>query len=316
MQNTVTLSIALVLCYHGFTTLQSLQSSVFPQIGIDSLCTLYSFAALSCLFAPTIVLKIGLRWTSLLYGILSVLYMISFYFYNDYGFIASSLVLGVSFGPMFCACISYLSSNISRLPFVTQIMRDKIQQRYLKIFCIITKSNFFLGNLVTSLVMHFNVENVKFITSPTNSTKDTTEIFTSKYDLCFQVHLKDSTLLQDFSKMKEDFYENDIVIQFYSLHQNSVRALVLIFSTCIALGVLLILVFLEKIEFLLQQDPMERPLILQTLRQIRLVFLDKHIRLTIPLVIFIGIEQGFIFADFTRVSSLLHYLAYISFNNI
>lgn len=296
MKNTITLSIAIVLCLNGFATLQSLQSSVFPQVGVEALCTIYSFATLSCICAPSVVYKIGLNWTCITYVITSILYLSSFYFYNPYSFIISAVFLGISFGPIFCAFVTYMSHNVSRLPYVTQVMRDKTQQRFLKYFCVIAKSNFFWGNLITSLVMHFNVDNIDFTNKTDNSTSsEETEISTSAYDFCFQVSLKDSEAFRDFSG-------NAITIQFNSLHQSSVRLLVLIFAILIVIGVVLIVIFLEKIEFLMQQDPMERPLILQTVRQIRLVIVDKQIRLAIPLMVFIGIEQGFILADFTRVS--------------
>lgn len=293
MKNTITLSIAIILCCNGFTTLQSLQSSVFPQIGVEALCTIYSFATLSCICAPAVIYKIGLNWTCVTYAVMSVFYLSSFYFYNAYSFIISAVLLGISFGPIFCAFVTYMSLNVSRLPYVTQVMRDKTQQRFLKYFCVIAKSNFFWGNLITSLVMHFNVEKVDITTATDNSTSGETEISATTYDFCFQVSLKESEAFRDFSG-------NGITIQFNSLHQSSVRLLVLIFVSCIVIGVILIVVFLERIEFLMHQDPMERPLILQTLRQIRLVLMDKQIRLAIPLMVFIGIEQGFILADFTR----------------
>ena len=308
MKNTLILSIAIILCCNGFATLQSLQSSVFSQVGVEALCTIYSFATLSCICAPSVIYKIGLNWTCVAYAIMSVLYLSSFLFYNAYSFLISAVLLGISFGPIFCAFVTYMSLNVSRLPYVTQIMRDKTQQRFLKYFCVIAKSNFFWGNLITSLVMHFNVDNIDFTNTTDNSTSsEETEISTSTYDFCFQISLKDSEGFRDFSG-------NGITIQFNSLHQSSVRLLVLIFASCIVIGVALIIVFLEKIEFLMQQDPLERPLILQTIRQIRLVIVDKQIRLAIPLIIFIGIEQGFILADFTRVSINYHFKFFHYYN--
>lgn len=295
MKNTITLSIAIILCCNGFTTLQSLQSSVFPQIGVEALCTIYCFATLSCICAPAVIYKIGINWTCVTYAILCTLYLSSFCFYNVYSFIISAALLGITFGPIICAFVTYMSLNVSRLPYVTQVLRDKSQQRFLKYFCVIAKSNLFWGNLITSIVMHFNMADAGFTNASANSTVET-EISASTYDFCFQISVKDSEAFRDISG-------NGITIQFNSLHPSSVRLLVLFFVLCIVSGVLLIAIFLERIEFLLHQDPMERPLILQTVRQIRLVLVDKQIRLALPLVVFTGIEQGFILADFTRVST-------------
>lgn len=80
------------------------------------------------------------------------------------------------------------------------------------------------------------------------------------------------------------------------------KLFVYVFASFVAVGALLVVIGLEKIEVLLEQDPMERPLIYQTMRQIKLILVNKNVRLALPMLIFIGIEQAFIFGDFTRVS--------------
>lgn len=297
MKNTIYLSIAIVLCLNGFATLQALQSSVFPRVGVQALCTIYSFAAISCIGAPAVIHNLGLNWSCAAYAVTSILYLSSFYFYNAYTFLISAALLGISLAPLHCAFVTYMSLNVSRLSYMTQGIRDKTQQRFLKYFCVIGKSSFFWGNVVTSVVMHFDVQDVDFMSIYDNnstSQSEADEISMTTYDFCFQIHLKDAGGFRDFAG-------NGVTIHFNTLRQSSIKLLVLIFVSCIVIGVLIVIVFLEKIEFLVQQDPLERPLILQIVRQIRLVLVDKQIRLAVPLVVFIGIEQGFIFADFTRV---------------
>lgn len=290
MRNAIILSISSIFLTSGFFVLQSLQSSLFQDTGLQSLSVLYIFASLSSLYAPIVVQKADIKGTIATSSLLLLLYIIAFHFYHPAAWITAGLVLGLSFGPMVRAQKTYLAQNISRLSYVTQAMRTKIQQRYLRYFFVISKSSYFWGHLVATIIMEYagDVEDLSL-----NSTESPFAVVRHT-ELCYERLCKDSVHPMDYSM--------DKISSAKTMPPFMSKLFVYVFASFVAVGALLVVIGLEKIEFLLEQDPMERPLIYQTMRQIKLIMVDKNVRLAIPMLIFIGIEQAFIFGDFTRVS--------------
>ncbi|KAG8197635.1 hypothetical protein JTE90_001565 [Oedothorax gibbosus] len=290
IRNAIILSMATIFLSSGFFTLQSLQSSLFQETGLQSLAILYIFASISCMYAPIIVQKVEVKGTIATVSLLLLLYIIAFHYYNRASWIAISFVLGLGFGPMVRAQKTYLSRNISRLSYVTQVMRTKIQQRYLRYFFFISKSSYFWGHLVATIIMEFtgSVDDM-----PLNATESPTTVVRHT-ELCYERLCKDEVHPMDRDSMMNQISLDNSMPRYMS------KIFVYVFASCIALGALMVVVGLERIEVLYEQDPMERPLIHQTIRQIKLILIDKNVRLTLPMLIFIGIEQAFIFGDFTR----------------
>lgn len=294
IRNAIILSIATIFLSSGFYILQSLQSSLFQEAGLQSLGILYIFASLSSLYAPVIVQKVEVKGTITIVSLVLLLYIIAFHFYNRASWVIISLVLGLGFGPMVRAQKTYLSQNISRLSYVTQAMRTKIQQRYLRYFFVISKSSYFWGHLVATIIMEFTGSGESLM----NSTESP---FVRHTELCYERLCKDNVHPMDRDSL---MYVDSSMPRYMS------KIFVYVFASCIAIGALLVVIGLERIEVLFEQDPMERPLIYQTVRQIKLILIDKNVRLTLPMLIFIGIEQAFIFGDFTRVSNIFNYFSF------
>ncbi|GFT67661.1 protein unc-93 homolog A [Nephila pilipes] len=292
MKNCVVLGIAIILCFSGFSALQSLQSSLFPFTGLHSLSILYFFAIFSSLCGPIIDQKIGLNWTFLAVSLMESLYVLVFHYYHPVALITCAIFLGLCLGPTIRVQKSYLSRNISRLSYVTQAMRNKIQQRYLRIFFLTSKSCYFWGHLVATIIMEYSGATVTDDLSLSNSTGGTVTVV-QRTEVCYERLCTNGIYPTEIDS--DDVDSSSPIIS-----PNTTKLFIYVFTSSIVVGFLIVVIFLEKVEILLEQDPMERSLLYQTMRQIRLILIDKNVRLALPMLIFIGIEQAFIFGDFTR----------------
>ncbi|GIY72498.1 protein unc-93 homolog A [Caerostris darwini] len=290
-RNSILLGIAIILCFGGFFVLQSLQSSMFPVTGLQSLSLLYFFATFSCILGPIIDQKIGIRWTFLAVSLLEACYVLVFHYYHPVALVICAILLGLGLGPMIRVQKSYLSRNISRLSYVTQAMRNKIQQRYLRIFFHVSKSYYFWGHLAATIIMEYAGTMDSGGSLLSNSTEDVTAV--QRTELCYE------RLCQN-GIYPTEIEADDTSSPPAGIPSNATMVFIYVFTTSIAIGGLIVFIFLEKIEVLLEQDPMERSVFYQTMRQIRLILVDKNVRLALPMFVFIGIEQAFIFGDFTR----------------
>lgn len=88
---------------------------------------------------------------------------------------------------------------------------------------------------------------------------------------------------------------------FRVLPTRSAELLIGVYAGACAAAGLLAALGLDKIRILIYQDPMERGEGLAALRAIRDAFRDRKLLMTAPIAIFIGIEQAFMYADFSKV---------------
>ncbi|KAF8791753.1 hypothetical protein HNY73_003439 [Argiope bruennichi] len=99
----------------------------------------------------------------------------------------------------------------------------------------------------------------------------------------------------------------DVIESTTAVPSKATKIFIYVFKPAITIGVLIIFIFLEKVEALLKvfhgTRTNEKSLFHQTMRQMRLILLHKNVRLALSMLIFIGIEQAFIVGDFTRVNS-------------
>jgi hypothetical protein len=77
------------------------------------------------------------------------------------------------------------------------------------------------------------------------------------------------------------------------------------------IGVVIIIGLLHKFDILIDQDPLERGLLSNSVRNvIQRAVRDNHLRLLLPMAFFIGLEQGFFAADFNKVTALIFSLIF------
>ncbi|XP_060533112.1 uncharacterized protein LOC132706057 [Cylas formicarius] len=73
-----------------------------------------------------------------------------------------------------------------------------------------------------------------------------------------------------------------------------------VYSGMCGIALLLALFGMDSIRMLIYQDPLERGVVLAVLRSMRDSFRDPRLQMTAPLCFFIGMEQAFMYADFSK----------------
>nr|CAD7577526.1 unnamed protein product [Timema californicum] len=87
---------------------------------------------------------------------------------------------------------------------------------------------------------------------------------------------------------------------FFILPCKTSAVLASVFLGCSVMGVALTAAFLDRIRLLVYQSPLERPSGVAAMRAVKEIFKDPKLQLAAPLSIFIGLEQSFMLADFSK----------------
>ncbi|CAG9767564.1 unnamed protein product [Ceutorhynchus assimilis] len=313
---------------------QSLTSSVF-EFNTGSLLSseIFLTAALTALVAPCFVRILG---TNILV-IICFAGMITFYALHLYPVIYTtipgSLLMGILLGLLSSAQISFLMILTHRIAGLFH--EDDEDGRFARRTCVIRRIarafqgaqdlGLILGSVLSFLVIHFtiNIGNSNVVgvesengtvsindclpnySSCTNRTQIVTVTAANPYDY--------GSFLDDIFDRTEDgrlcgaqacpiFLLGNSTLQsgFRVLPLDSSKILLAIYGGACGLAFLLAVLGLDNIKILTYQDPLERGLGLTALRAVMESFRDPRLQLTAPLAVFMGLEQAFIYADFSK----------------
>lgn len=179
--------------------------------------------------------------------------------------------------------------------------QDSVVNKYMGIFCAFYRSSYIWGNLITTLVLsnnqtlkvedHNEYVNVGNYSVVTHSAYNATLYPTCGSTVC------------DFNTVSNEMY--DISHSPFSrdpeIPETIKYMLLCIYLGCGFLGAVILVAFLDKnvgskrINNDLKITTKE--LFMSTVNMLK----DSRCQLLIPLVFFVGLEQGFIFGDFTKV---------------
>lgn len=307
LKNMVVLGLGFVFTFSALAALQSLQSSLFLEtvLGLHSLSILYGLAAFSCFYGPIFVQKLTPNWTVVLSFVLIALYISTFFYPRPYTLIPSAILLGLSFGPLFSAQTTFLMQLVSRMAYLTNGIRDKVQQRYLRLFYFFYNSSKIWGHLVTAILLRYSGEIYVFSTRPQYPRFRSTSPHFPMVDLHMTPSLYATVArpsLCTLDHITEDGIFRSSASYVFYVPSNMYLMLISVFLGLAFLGLATVTTLLDKFDLYISQDPLERPPILLSFRKVILSMVDPQIRLMFPMIIFIGFEQGYMIADFTRVS--------------
>lgn len=88
---------------------------------------------------------------------------------------------------------------------------------------------------------------------------------------------------------------------FHVLPKTTATILTSVYLAISAIALLISALGLDRIRMYVYQDPLERPEGLAALRAVRESFKDVRLQLAAPLAVFIGMEQAFMYTDFSKV---------------
>ncbi|KFM80834.1 UNC93-like protein, partial [Stegodyphus mimosarum] len=291
----IVLGLGFVFTFSALTALQSLQSSLFLEtvLGLHSLSVLYGLAAFSCLYGPIFVQKLTPNWTVVLSFVLIALYISTFFYPRPYTLLPSAVLLGLSFGPLFCAQTTFLMQLVSRMAYLTNGIRDKVQQRYLRLFYFFYNSSRIWGHLATALLLRYGGDVYVFSTRPQYPKFHATGPHFPMVDLHMSPSLYATVARPSLCTLdhitEDQIFRSPASYVFY-VPSNLYLMLISVYLGLAFLGLATVTTLLDKFDLYVSQDPLERPPILLSFRKVVLSLIDPQLRLMFPLIIFIGLE--------------------------
>ena len=132
-----------------------LQSSVnqIGGLGLASLCVLYFFFCVSCLYSSSLINILGTKYTMMVAYIAMTVYTVFNYYSSWYTLVPGSFLLGIMFGPLWASqavhitnLAHYHASTIKKRP-------EQVVFMFFGIYIFIFKISYVPGNLISSVVL-------------------------------------------------------------------------------------------------------------------------------------------------------------------
>ena len=306
LKNIIVLGLSFMFVHTAFVSILSLQSIMNPEggVGVVSISCIYSTTVVSCLLAPLIINKISTKWTMIVAFILFTGYFAGNFYPKEYMLIPLGLILGLLGGPLMAAQMTYATTlSLTYAQHALKLDQDSVVNKYMSIFCGFYRSSYLWGNLITTLVLTNNqtlrqmdVIEEKYSSVYSNYSHNDVFNLTSSLN-CGAVDCNINPLAHDVEEY-DITHETEI--------PDRIKYMLLgIYLGCGVLGATMLMALLDKnvgskrINSDLKITTKE--LFFSTMKMLK----DSRCQLLVPLVLFVGLEQGFIFGDFTKVSHLI-----------
>ncbi|KAF7279476.1 hypothetical protein GWI33_007191 [Rhynchophorus ferrugineus] len=348
ISNLVVMCICHLLSTAAFLPFLTLQSSV--SVWVQSLTNsgfefntgsllsseIFLVAAVFSLLSPCFVRMVG----STIIATLCYAGMIAFFAAHLYPVIYStipvSLILGIIFGLLSSAHISFLMILSHK---ITGLFHEEDEDmRFARRTCVIRRvarafqgANDFgliLGSVLSFLIIHFTINlgfHVPAVESE-NGTVITNDCLYTGNDstpLCLndtQQIVVSSSNPYDYNSFLDDIFDrtedgrlcgalacpifllgnSSLESGFRVLPVKSAEILVGTYTGACVVAFLLAVFGLDKIKMLTYQDPLERGVGISALRAVKESFRDPRLQMAAPLAVFIGLEQAFMYSDFSK----------------
>ncbi|XP_066583355.1 UNC93-like protein [Prorops nasuta] len=173
IKNILVIGCAFMVHFTAFMGAANLQSSVNADqsLGTFTLAAIYGSLIFSNIFLPPLVISwFGCKWTIAL-AILTYVPFIAAQFYPKfYTMIPAGLTVGLGGGPLWCAKCTYLSVAAEAYATISDIKADVLVTRFFGLFFMFYQAAQVWGNLISSAVLSYGVESTSMNVT-LNSTK-------------------------------------------------------------------------------------------------------------------------------------------------
>lgn len=308
LKNIIVLGLSFMFVHTAFVSILSLQSIMNPEggIGVVSISCIYGTTVISCLLAPLIINTITTKWTMITAFILFTGYFAGNFYPKEFMLIPLGLLLGLLAGPLMAAQMTYVTTVALTYAQNALIMDSEVVvNKYMGIFCAFYRSSYIWGNLITTLVLTnnqtLNVEDhITFDVNGNNSITAEGLPNASVYRTCGSGVCQMNTISKEIEMY--DIDNNPYPFAFETEIPEKIKYMLLsIYLGCGVMAAVILMALLDgnvgskRINNDLKITT--RELFLSTVHMLK----DSRCQLLVPLVLFVGLEQGFIFGDFTKV---------------
>ncbi|CAH1244540.1 UNC93A [Branchiostoma lanceolatum] len=289
-KNLLVLSSIWLVNWTAYRAIESLQSTLNSEagLGVVSLSCVFGGMALSCLYAPLFIHKVGsCKWTIVVCLFGHILYTGSNFYPSWFTLIPSSILLGLISGPVWTAQITYLTSSAQEYAKVAQQgSPEGAISKFNGVFYLIYDLSGVSGNLISSLVLSEGRQDIgkgEFCGAMDCGTETN---WTSDYDVTnsstSSVRSNNTTGLPDDKQ------------------QVIVYTLLGVFLACNIFAVLIAWLCLDKDVKNLEKTSVEKIQVSQLLLRTVRVFKDIDYVLLMPLLVIIGMSEALVAGDFTK----------------
>ena len=274
-KNLAALCLSFFFTFTAFTSIQNLASTLYHSagLGVVSLACMYASVTLACFFSPSYIVAIGPKW-GIVTGLgAQVLFTAANFYPKFFTLVPASIILGLASGPMWIAQGVYITQLATDY---ADLIMDEVGvyiSRFNGIFFLILQSSQIAGNLVSSLVL-FSGSN----TPETNTTNTSGQCGAS---FC---HFDSNNGSSSHSTQPS---------------QHMVYLLLGIYAGCSVAGLLLF-------TFAADNRPQPNTGVDKSPKTLAVSTFKAHgnalVLLLVPLFLWTGMEQSFMFGEYTQVS--------------
>lgn len=299
-----------------------------------SLSVIYATTVLSCLLAPWLISRLSTKWTMVLGFSLFTVYIATNFYPRHFLVFPMSILLGIMAGPMWSAQATYVTT----LALVYCQHRknvfdpgDVINQ-FMGVFFGFHRCSQILGNLISTLIFARNetelvmnssydsrahitnkrernvshiAEILSFVTKTRHTSNVSKCISTSSLpeDDMLLCGTKTCSFASDKPGAPHDTYTSDLHDLAEAIPASTLYLLLTSYLTCGVMAAVVVIALVDPIQLEKSKSDHEfsqssRQLCLATVGMLK----DSKCLLLMPFVVFVGLEQGFMFGDFTKVS--------------
>jgi hypothetical protein len=307
LKNVIVLGLSFMFVHTAFVSLLSLQSVMNPEggIGVVSISCIYATTVISCLLAPLLINTISSKWTMIAAFILFTGYFAGNFYPKQFMLIPLGLILGMLGGPLMAAQMTYVTTvALTYAHHALIIDQETVVNKYMGIFCAFYRSSYIWGNLITTLVLSNN-QTLRFDDHDTfDPSGNLTVSFPEQENVTiYRTCGASSCQVNSMTWPVENYDISNNPYRYETEIPDSTKYMLLsIYLGCGVMAAVILMALLDrnvgskKINADLKITTKE--LFFSTIHMLK----DSRCQLLVPLVLFVGLEQGFIFGDFTQVS--------------
>lgn len=274
------------------------------------LAVLYLLAAFSALISPFVAHKMGVtKCLSLSYVTATVFVGVHLY-PKLYLLIPAYVMMGLAAGHLNSSRITYLIMLASKLKFVLSeeeesefqnkldsTKRESLVQKLFRGISFAQNVGLILGGFVTYVLIQATATVSKDLVNGKEALADRNFDRICGYESCPRNEFVVYDLLNNKSTpVSPSSWKTNLI-----LPCKTSTLLAGVFLGFCVVGTIVSVLFMHRIRICYNHGPTERSKFDNVLRTVSETFNDSKLKFIMPLLVFIGIEQGFMFADFTKV---------------
>ncbi|XP_014214880.1 UNC93-like protein [Copidosoma floridanum] len=161
MKNILMIGFAFMLQFTAFMGASNLQSSVNADqsLGTFTLAAIYGSLIFSNIFLPVLIISwLGCKWTIAVAFVAYMPFIAAQFWPRFYTMIPAGLAVGLGGGPLWCAQCTYFTVASEAYASISELSADVLVTRFFGLFFMFYQMAQVWGNLISSAVMSYGLE--------------------------------------------------------------------------------------------------------------------------------------------------------------